>query len=267
MVPTVPLALSGEQQRRRGALREYFANVYRAVTSIFEGLSVTMSWMFRRPLTIQYPDKIEKPVQDMLPDTYRGTLEVDLHRCVACMLCQRSCPINCITIEVAKNAETGEREFARFDIDMGRCMYCGLCTEACNYDAIVHTAQFETTVGRPDELVLHFVRKPTLVARHKPGEGPPRLPRGSILAEIVPAFGRRRGANIWRGKAAPQVPPAAAVPVPAPPPAAVKPAPGAPPAPAATPAPPAAAKPAVADQPATPPPAATGESGEERSDG
>jgi NADH-quinone oxidoreductase subunit I len=224
VVPTVPLALSGEQQRRRGTLREYFGSIYRAVTSTFEGLSVTMSWMFRRPLTVQYPDKIEKPVQEMLPDGYRGALEVDMQRCVACLLCQRTCPIGCIKIEVGKNAETGEREFTRFDIDIGRCMYCGLCTEVCNYDAIVHTTQFETTAGHPEQLVLHFVTKPVPVPKHKAGEGPPRRPRGSILAEVVPEFGRRRGARRWPGKAAapaapPETPPSKTPPSQTPPPA------------------------------------------------
>lgn len=199
MVPAVPLALGGGA-KRRGGPRAYFGNIWRAASSIFVGLSVTMSWMFRRPATIQYPDKIEKPVQEMLPEDYRGILEVDLARCVACLLCMRTCPIGCIEIDIAKNAETGAREIARFDIDMGRCMYCGLCTEACAYDSIVHTTQFEACMPHPDLLVLHFVKEPVPVARHKPGEGPPRRPRGSILPEVMAPFRGRSGERIWRGK-------------------------------------------------------------------
>jgi formate hydrogenlyase subunit 6/NADH:ubiquinone oxidoreductase subunit I len=227
VVSTVPLALANDGHRR-GGLRAYFANVARAASTIFEGLSVTMSWMFRRPATIQYPDKIEKPVQEMLPDTYRGILEVDVRRCVACLLCMRSCPIDCIKIETGKDPETGARMITRFDIDMGRCMYCGLCAEACAYDALVHTTEFEATVGRPEQLVLHFVQTPAAPAKIKPGEGEPRRPRGSILPGVMPEFGRRRGKNRWFGKrettAAPspaattQVPPAPA-PAPEPKPA------------------------------------------------
>jgi formate hydrogenlyase subunit 6/NADH:ubiquinone oxidoreductase subunit I len=201
LVSTVPLALS-ERARRRGGLREYLGNVWRTSTTIFEGLSVTMSWMFRRPATIQYPDKIDKPVQEMLPDTYRGVLEVDLARCTACLLCARACPIDCIKIESGKDAETGARMITRFDIDMGRCMYCGLCAEACQYDALVHTTEFEASVATPDELVLHFVKLAIAPAKIKPGEGQPRRPRGSILLEVLPEFGRRRGANRWRGQRA-----------------------------------------------------------------
>jgi len=222
----------------RGGLREYFANIRRAVNSSFEGMSVTMSWMFRRPMTVQYPDKIEKPVQEMLPESYRGILEVDLGRCTGCLLCAKACPIDAIRIDVQKNPETGVRELCRFDIDMGLCMYCGLCCEACNFDSIAHTPEFEGTVESPDELVLRFVKNPRPVSRHKANEGPARRPRGSILPEVIPSLGRRKA---WQ---APEEP---AAPAPAAPSAPAEPA-----APAASVAPAAPAAAAAAAASATP---------------
>ena len=180
---------------KRGAVAEYFAAIGRAIATTFEGLSVTSSWFFRRPLTIQYPDKIEKPVQEQLPEGYRGILEVDLQRCTACALCQKTCPIGAVQVKAEKNAETGVREIVRFDIDMGRCMYCGLCSEACKFDALSHTTDFECVEASPDGLILHFARKPVPPAKAK--DQPPRRPLGSILAEIVdPCLGRVR----WRGR-------------------------------------------------------------------
>ena len=172
-----------------GTWRQYFENIRRAIVSTFEGLSVTSSWLFRRPLTLQYPDRIERPVQELLPEGYRGILEVDLGRCSGCLLCARACPIDCITIELEKNRGTGTREITRFDIDIGRCMYCGLCTEACKFDSLVHTPEFESVVDSPDGLTLHFVSEPQAVSKHKAGEGPPRRPAGSILAEVAPRPG------------------------------------------------------------------------------
>ena len=39
---------------------KYFKNISNSVLSILEGMAVTLSWMFRRPYTVQWPDKIEK---------------------------------------------------------------------------------------------------------------------------------------------------------------------------------------------------------------
>ncbi len=165
-------------------VRNYFTNIRKAVVSIFEGLTVTSSWFFRRPATIQYPDKIEKPVQEMLPENYRGILEVDVARCSGCALCSKTCPIGALAVNVEKNAETGEREILQFDIDIGKCMYCGLCSEACKFDAIRHTPDFEAVSCSASDLVLHFVKEPVPVA--KPKTAPPRRPLGTILATVVP---------------------------------------------------------------------------------
>jgi formate hydrogenlyase subunit 6/NADH:ubiquinone oxidoreductase subunit I len=178
------------------ALIDYFANIGRAITSTFEGLSVTSSWLFRQPLTIQYPDRSERPVRVMLPDTYRGVLEVDLCRCTGCMLCSRACPIDAILLKVAKNPETKTREIQQFDIDIGLCMYCGLCVEACKFDSLVHTAEFEAATDSPEGLVVHFVDAPVPVSKHKSGQGPARVERGSILRKLVPAIPEREP---WMG--------------------------------------------------------------------
>jgi NADH-quinone oxidoreductase subunit I len=206
-----PVSLALAPQRPSRGLRGYAANVHRAVTSIFEGLVVTMSWMFRRPATIQYPDRIEKPVQEMLPQNYRGILEVDIARCSGCLLCMRACPIGVIRIEVQKNEATGAREVTRFDIDVALCMFCGLCVEACNFDALDHSPEFEGTSPCVEALTLHYAKTPpTPVSRFKAGEGPPRRPKGSMVREVLPEYGRRSGARRWAGLPASPVPPAAA---------------------------------------------------------
>ncbi|MBN1944274.1 MAG: 4Fe-4S dicluster domain-containing protein [Bradymonadales bacterium] len=163
----------------------YLSTIWRAMFSTFEGLAVTFSWLFRRPITIQYPDRLEKPVQEMLPEGYRGILEVDLGCCTGCLLCSTTCPIDCIAIQVVKNPETKKREVIRFDIDIAKCMYCGLCTEACNFDALHHTRQFEGTNVSRNNLVLHFVKEPREVSSHKKGEPCNRRPVGSILPEVM----------------------------------------------------------------------------------
>lgn len=186
MVSAVPTPVKGDRSSTQGApLRAWLQDITRASTSIFEGLAVTMSWMFRRPATIQYPDRIDKPVQEMLPDGYRGILEVDLLRCSGCMLCQRACPIDCLDIVVVKDPQTKGRFIERFDIDIGKCMYCGICSEACNFDALQHTTEFEGSATSLDDLLLHFATRPVPVSKHKAGQGPARRPQGSILREVI----------------------------------------------------------------------------------
>ena len=159
----------------------YFGNIWKAAHSTFEGLAVTFSWMFRRPITIQYPDKIDKPIQETLPDGYRGILEVDVEKCTGCMQCSKACPIGCIKVEIKKNEETKERLITRFDIDIGKCMFCGLCTETCRFSAIRHTKEFEATACSRGDLVLHFLDEPRPVAKPKKGEAPREKPLGSIV--------------------------------------------------------------------------------------
>ncbi len=191
------ISTSFASPRPRGALGEYFANIGRVITTTFEGLVVTSSWLFRRPRTVQYPDRVEQPVQESLPDAYRGVLEVDMDACNGCMLCAKTCPIDCIVIDIVKNPETKGRDFTRFDIDLGKCMFCGLCSEVCKTGALRHTTSFEASAARPEDLVLHFVGRPRPVPKHKATEAPARKPPGSILREVIPPLGTRRP---WPGK-------------------------------------------------------------------
>ena len=109
----------------------YIKDIKDTVTSVFEGMTITFSHLVRRPMTIQYPDKIPVPIQDTLPRRYRGILEVDMDICTGCLACERDCPITCITIGIEMDKETKQRNFTHFDIDICKCMYCGLCAEAC----------------------------------------------------------------------------------------------------------------------------------------
>ena len=138
----------------------YVQTIARTASSIFEGMAVTFSHLFRAPVTVQYPDKMDMPLTQSLPVRYRGLLEVQMDICTGCKWCERACPIDCIAIDLAKNAESKKIEMTRFDIDMGKCMYCGLCVEACVVEstgALRHTREFEAAGPTLDALVFRFV--------------------------------------------------------------------------------------------------------------
>jgi NADH-quinone oxidoreductase subunit I/NAD(P)H-quinone oxidoreductase subunit I len=154
----------------------YFRNIRDAVTSIFEGLTITFSHLVRKPYTIQYPDRVPVPIQDTLPFRYRGHLEVDMEICTGCLACERACPIDCIVIDAEKDKQTKEMILTRFDIDLAKCMYCGLCSEPCPTGAIHHTPEFEGADYSLESLVRRFIKAPA--AAYKPkksGETDPDL--------------------------------------------------------------------------------------------
>jgi NADH-quinone oxidoreductase subunit I len=81
-------------------------------------------------------------------------------RCVACLICEKECPPQCIYIvkdTVRKPDYTGKLQFQPkvFDIDTSVCMSCQICVEVCPFDAIKMDVEFElSTSDRFDALLL-----------------------------------------------------------------------------------------------------------------
>lgn len=148
----------------------YFKNITETVIAVIEGLSITFSYLVRKPSTIQYPDRIDRPVQDTLPKRYRGHLEVDMSICTNCKACERECPITCIAITDSEEPAK-KRWMTRFDIDLAKCMYCGLCSEVCPTGSIRHSQEFEGACFNPASMVRRFVYEGNPVPPFKPKKG------------------------------------------------------------------------------------------------
>ncbi len=182
--PEPPLPPKGKQGTVTAPRREdlgYFASIRRTARSILEGMAVTFAVLRRPAITVQYPDKTDRPVQDMLPERSRGLLEVDVLCCTGCLACARACPIDVISLSVVKEGKL--RFIERFDIDLGKCMYCGFCVDACPVTAqapgdvettcaIRFSKEFEGTVDNCDAMVYRFVRAgdKVVVAKNKKGQ-------------------------------------------------------------------------------------------------
>jgi NADH-quinone oxidoreductase subunit I len=127
-------------------------------SGIIKGLAVTaknLAGSFHDParfVTTQYPEE-----RTVLPENYRnfpfliaedkndpmGTL-----RCVACQICEKECPPQCIYIEKSKDKKpdaSGKMQIypAVFEIDISVCMSCQICVEVCPFDAIKMDHEFE----------------------------------------------------------------------------------------------------------------------------
>jgi formate hydrogenlyase subunit 6/NADH:ubiquinone oxidoreductase subunit I len=73
--------------------------------------------LFRRPATIKYPFGPR-----ILSKKARGSIAIDISKCVFCGICQKKCPTG--AIEVTKEQKSWK--IARL-----RCITCGYCVEAC----------------------------------------------------------------------------------------------------------------------------------------
>ena len=108
-----------------------------------------------RLTTVQYPEERlpQKEAARNFPFlVYDGN---DPHaglRCVACQICEKECPPQCIYIiksEDKKPDYMGKPQFYPkvFDIDISVCMSCQICVEVCPFEAIKMDTEFELSTA------------------------------------------------------------------------------------------------------------------------
>jgi len=105
---------------------------------LFKGMSVTGRYLFKRKVTIQFPEE-----RTPISPRFRGLHALRRYpngeeRCIACKLCEAVCPALAITID-SEPRDDGTRRTTRYDIDLSKCIFCGFCEEACPVDSIVET--------------------------------------------------------------------------------------------------------------------------------
>lgn len=140
-------------------------------SGLLHGLAVTarnLVGSFHDPsryTTVEYPEQ-KAPVTESYRNfpflvTENATDPMGTLRCVACQICEKECPPQCIYIEKSKDKKpdaTGKLQLypAVFDIDVSVCMSCQICVEVCPFDAIKMDQVFEiATADRFNGLLLN----------------------------------------------------------------------------------------------------------------
>ncbi len=170
------------------------------ITELGKGLALTFRHLFKRPITVRYPEE-RVP---MVPG-YRGLHKLmryedgpyaGMERCIGCKLCQAACPVDCIYIESEENTpdhrvSPGERYASIYEINELRCIYCGMCEEACPVDAIVLGEGYEFCSYDRESMLYNKERLLVPPPEGRPAEPEPRGATVPIGGRRVPSGGGR----------------------------------------------------------------------------
>lgn len=128
------------------------------VMSMIEGLFIVLKHLFKRPVTLRYPEEKRTLPMRSRGRHYLTKWEDGLERCVGCEMCAIVCPAQAIYVKPAENQpgdvhSHGERYASDFQINMLRCIFCGYCEEACPTGAIILSNEYELSGYTRESLI------------------------------------------------------------------------------------------------------------------
>lgn len=167
---------------------KYLFGIFTALGSLIGGLRVTWRELWRKKVTMQYPENRETL---KISDRWRAELymphdENNEHACTACGICMINCPNGTITVTSnTVETEDGKKKkvLDKHVWDYGMCTFCNLCVITCPSDAIFFNNDFEGAMFDRTKLV-HQLNKPGSKLRVKPPKSPSA--EGGLKETVVP---------------------------------------------------------------------------------
>ncbi len=134
----------------------YFHKVNLGIRTVIKGLALSLSYFFKKPVTLQYPHEKKK-----IADRYKGSIRLKRNeegnlKCIACLSCEKVCPSNAIKIETVTPEGSKKKQLSEFYVNLSLCIYCGLCVDSCPVDAIEHSKVYEVAERSKDRLIIRL---------------------------------------------------------------------------------------------------------------
>ncbi len=152
---------------------------------IAKGMMVTLKHLFRRPITVQYPEQRLHTSRRL-----RGNeLIWNQDKCTGCATCAKVCHIGAINIVTSPSLVNDKYAVEEYQVDTGYCIQCGLCVEACPFEALYMGYAYERAKYRRGDLVQTKEMMMTLPERLVSGyfypEFAAQLPPQTLLVEKI----------------------------------------------------------------------------------
>ncbi len=137
----------------------FINNVAAGIFEIWRALFTVMKIGFRKPVTLEYPEK-----KCTLNERFRGKLQLRRDEageltCIACETCIKACPGVGILKLKREKQENGRYKPVQFDIDLGQCIFCGNCAEVCPGNHIYMTQEYELATDDKESLLIENFNK------------------------------------------------------------------------------------------------------------
>lgn len=160
----------------------YLKEIWTASVNLLKGMRVTLVTMVKPAVTVQYPD------EKLLPfEGFRGALRFEAETCIACSLCAKACPSECISMESQKSPE-GKRvpKVDWYAVDLGKCNFCRLCEEACptKPKSVHHSLDYEVVFDDRSQMTRYWKKGfPALGRSFDPAKKEFMEPKGHLRVE------------------------------------------------------------------------------------
>jgi len=123
---------------------KYLRDVLSGLWTLCVGMRLTLKYALSPTVTTHYPfQEIE------LTPNYRGHTDLVINaktgkdKCIVCMMCQRTCPSQCITVGGEKPEGSKKRILTEYYLDFTKCSLCGNCVEVCPTSALEYSDDYQ----------------------------------------------------------------------------------------------------------------------------